>query len=190
MQLHDAQGKRLYLTADERVAFLAAAAKAARPVRLDQLVLGPPGDVPTALRCHSSVIEERNVRGPPPTGYLEIERALRLLALGDSDRWIAGKLDGVDHPAAVQAAILLRQGRRRQAQVLLEKSLVGWRESPTATDSPGSGTPGCKPRRPSISPPGVARWLSSRAIGFAVERRILPTFYARNPLIRYQCSGD
>ena len=33
MQLHDAQGKRLYLTADERVAFLAAAAKAARPVR-------------------------------------------------------------------------------------------------------------------------------------------------------------
>ena len=33
MQLHDAQGKRLYLTADERGAFLAAAAKAARPVR-------------------------------------------------------------------------------------------------------------------------------------------------------------
>src|SRR5688500_11795567 len=33
MQLHDAQGKRLYLTSEERVAFLAAAAKAARPVR-------------------------------------------------------------------------------------------------------------------------------------------------------------
>jgi integrase/recombinase XerD len=33
MQLHDARGKRLYLTADERAAFLAAAAKAARPVR-------------------------------------------------------------------------------------------------------------------------------------------------------------
>ena len=33
MQLHDAQGKRLYLTAEERAAFLAAAAKAARPVR-------------------------------------------------------------------------------------------------------------------------------------------------------------
>ena len=32
MQLHDAQGKRLYLTADERLAFMAAA-KAARPVR-------------------------------------------------------------------------------------------------------------------------------------------------------------
>ena len=33
MQLHDAQGKRLYLTADERLAFIAAAARAARPVR-------------------------------------------------------------------------------------------------------------------------------------------------------------
>ena len=63
------------------------------------------------------------MRGPPPTGYLEIERALRLLALGDSDRWIAGMLNGVDHPAAVEAVTLLRQGCRRQAQVLLENSL-------------------------------------------------------------------
>jgi integrase/recombinase XerD len=33
MQLHNPTGKRLYLTAEERRAFLAAAAKAARPVR-------------------------------------------------------------------------------------------------------------------------------------------------------------
>ena len=33
MQLHDPDGKRLYLTAEERRAFLAAAGKAARPVR-------------------------------------------------------------------------------------------------------------------------------------------------------------
>src|SRR3954454_23788685 len=33
MQLHDAGGKRLYLTTDERRAFTAAAAQAARPVR-------------------------------------------------------------------------------------------------------------------------------------------------------------
>ena len=33
MQLHDAQGKRLNLTAEERLAFMAAAARAARPVR-------------------------------------------------------------------------------------------------------------------------------------------------------------
>jgi integrase/recombinase XerD len=33
MQLHDPRGKRLYLTAEERAAFLATAAKAARPVR-------------------------------------------------------------------------------------------------------------------------------------------------------------
>ena len=33
MQLHDEQGKRLYLTADERQVFVAVAAKAERPVR-------------------------------------------------------------------------------------------------------------------------------------------------------------
>jgi hypothetical protein len=64
------------------------------------------------------------VRGPPPTGYLEIERALRLLALGDSDLWIAGRLRGVDHPAAVEAAMLLQQDRRRQAQAVLEATLL------------------------------------------------------------------
>jgi hypothetical protein len=64
------------------------------------------------------------VQASPPTGYLEIERALRWLELGDSDIWIAHKLHGVDHPAAVQAAMLLRQGRRRQAQAMLETSLV------------------------------------------------------------------
>ena len=64
------------------------------------------------------------MQASPPTGYLEIERALRLLALGDSDIWIARKLHGVDHPAAAKAAKLLRQGRRRQAQAMLETTLV------------------------------------------------------------------
>ena len=59
-----------------------------------------------------------------PTGYLEIERALRLLALGDSDIWIATRLKGVDHPAAVKAATLLRQGCRDQAQAVLETTLA------------------------------------------------------------------
>jgi hypothetical protein len=60
----------------------------------------------------------------PPAGYLEIERALRLLALGDSDIWIASKLRGVDHPAATKAVTLLRQGRRQQAQAMLENTLA------------------------------------------------------------------
>ena len=64
------------------------------------------------------------MRASPPAGYLEIEHALRLLALGDSDVWIARKLHGVDHPAAARAATLLRQGRRRQAQAMLETTLV------------------------------------------------------------------
>jgi hypothetical protein len=64
------------------------------------------------------------VQGSPPTGYLEIEHALRLLALGDSDLWIAGRLDGVDHLAVAEAAALLRQGRRRQAHAVLEAALA------------------------------------------------------------------
>jgi integrase len=43
MQLHDAQGKRLYLTADERRAFIAAAAKAECPVRTFCAVLHDTG---------------------------------------------------------------------------------------------------------------------------------------------------
>jgi hypothetical protein len=64
------------------------------------------------------------VQAPPPTGYLEIERALRLLALGESDLWIAGKLQEVEHPTAAEAAMLLRRGRRRQAQAVLETTLL------------------------------------------------------------------
>jgi hypothetical protein len=67
--------------------------------------------------------DQRHVRATPPTGYFEIEHALQLLALGDSDVWIAGRLHGVDHPAAANAATLLRQGRRRQAQAMLEATL-------------------------------------------------------------------
>ena len=59
----------------------------------------------------------------PPTGYLEIERALRLLELGESDIWVAGKLHDVDHPAAAKATTLLRQGQRRRAHLLLEAAL-------------------------------------------------------------------
>jgi len=43
MQLHNTQGKRLYLTADERRAFMAVAAKADRPVRTFCAVLHDTG---------------------------------------------------------------------------------------------------------------------------------------------------
>lgn len=64
------------------------------------------------------------MRAPPPTGYIEIERVLRLLELGESDIWIAGKLQGVEHPTAAEAALLLRRGRRQQAQAVLETTLL------------------------------------------------------------------
>jgi hypothetical protein len=59
----------------------------------------------------------------PPTGYLEIERALRLLEQGESDGWVAGRLLGVGHPSATEAVTLLRQGQRRRAHALLEVAL-------------------------------------------------------------------
>ena len=80
--------------------------------------------VPGACRGHQTDKEERHVQASAPTGYLEIERALRLLALGDSDLWIARKLHDVDHPAAARAVTLLRQGRRRQAQAMPKAALA------------------------------------------------------------------
>src|SRR3954454_14345816 len=62
---------------------------------------GPPGALSGPTHT-----EERSVRAPPPTGYTEIERVLRLLELGESDLAIAGRLDGVDHPAAAEAVTL------------------------------------------------------------------------------------
>ena len=41
-----------------------------------------------------------------------------------AQRVITSKLHGVDHPAAARAATLLRQGRRRQAQAMLETTLT------------------------------------------------------------------
>ena len=64
------------------------------------------------------------MQAPPPMGYLEIERALRLLELSESDWWIAGKLEGVDHPAASEALALLQQGHRQQAHAVLEAALA------------------------------------------------------------------
>ena len=86
------------------------------------------------------------MQASPPTGYLEIERALRLLPSGDSDIWIASRLHGVDHPAAIKAATLLRQGCRQQAQAMLEDTLR-WRGGyPMAMGSPGSAALGCDPQ--------------------------------------------
>ena len=60
----------------------------------------------------------------PPTGYLEIERALRLLALGDSDLWIAaGWTASATRRRAKPRRCCARAGAR-QAQALLEAALA------------------------------------------------------------------
>jgi integrase/recombinase XerD len=52
MQLHDPRGKRLYLTAEERTAFLAAATKAARH-----------------MRTFCGVLRATGCREPPPAAW-------------------------------------------------------------------------------------------------------------------------
>lgn len=59
-----------------------------------------------------------------PKGYLEIERALRLFEQDEGSRWIAARCDRIDHPAAQEAARLLRAGERYKAQGVLGRALL------------------------------------------------------------------
>ena len=82
----------------------------------------------------------------PPLGYAEIERALRLLDVGETSRWVASRLQGVDSPAVQEAVRLLRARERAAAQAVLEQELsrlagppdaraLGW-FSPAAPEAP------------------------------------------------------
>ena len=121
------------------------AMKAAVPMRSPTAILVQPDGYPVHYGSSTGMRSE-DVRGPPRTGYLEIERALRLLALGESDLWIAGKLLGVEHPTAAEAALLLRRGRRRPARPSSRPRCCGWREPPTAGGSAGFATRQGEPR--------------------------------------------
>lgn len=59
-----------------------------------------------------------------PAGYVEIERALHLLDLGEGNRWVANRLHGVDHSAAREAVRLLRNGERAEASGVLMRALM------------------------------------------------------------------
>src|SRR3954451_12546636 len=110
------------------------------------------------------------VQAPPPTGYLEIERVLRMLALGESDLWIAGRLHGVDHPAAVEAAMLLRRGRRRQDQAVLETTLLQLAGKPDGNGLGWFRNAGLCPSPALNFTVVVARWLP-RPEGSGADRR-------------------
>jgi hypothetical protein len=60
---------------------------------------------------------------PAPVGYVEIEKALRLLELGEPGRWVASKLEGLDLPKAQEACRLLRARERDTARRVLEAAL-------------------------------------------------------------------
>lgn len=59
-----------------------------------------------------------------PAGYVEIERALHLLDLGEGNRWVANRLHGVEHSAAREAQRLLRNGERAEASGVLMRALM------------------------------------------------------------------
>jgi hypothetical protein len=61
--------------------------------------------------------------GKAPPGYAEIERAVRLLELGEPGRWVAGKLQALDLPAAQEAVRLLRARERDAARRVLVAAL-------------------------------------------------------------------
>lgn len=79
----------------------------------------------------------------PPAGYEAIERALWLFDQDEGSRWIAAKLDGVDHPAAREAAHLLRAGERQAARRVLGQAL--WK---MAGPPDGRGLDWWSPRHP------------------------------------------
>ena len=85
------------------------------------------------------------MQAPPPMGYLEIEHALRLLELGESDWWIAGKLEGVDHRQQVKPWVCCSRAAARKRTPYSRQPWRGWREHLTATGSPGFVTPECDP---------------------------------------------
>jgi hypothetical protein len=60
----------------------------------------------------------------PPPGFVEIERALHLLDMGETSRWVASRLRNVATPAAQEAAALLRAKERAAAKQVLEAELL------------------------------------------------------------------
>ncbi len=59
-----------------------------------------------------------------PAGYVEIERALHLLDLGEGNRWVANRLRGVDHSAGREPVRLLQNGERAEASAVLMRALM------------------------------------------------------------------
>ena len=60
----------------------------------------------------------------PPPAYAPLEAALAALDRGESSRFAAAKLEGVDHPAARRAQQLLRARSRNEAMQEIELALV------------------------------------------------------------------
>lgn len=104
-----------------------------------------------------------------PTVRTAIERALILLDRGEGDRWVAAKLQGVDHPAVRKAVALLRAGERRQATAVLEGAssrMAG------PADGRGPAKSEAKPRREE-APEDRVRRLVACSWCITAEQRVM-----------------
>jgi hypothetical protein len=63
-------------------------------------------------------------KSTPPPGFVEIEKALHLLDLGEERRWVLARLRGLDSHAARQAVALLHRAKREEARAVLEAELL------------------------------------------------------------------
>jgi hypothetical protein len=67
---------------------------------------------------------ETSARSGPPPGYEALEGALAALDAGESSRFVASKLERIDHPAARQVQKLLRGRERADAAQVIELALL------------------------------------------------------------------
>jgi hypothetical protein len=94
-------------------------------------VLRGQADADRLLKAARAIVAKQRARtenaarkAEPPPGYHALEAALAALDRGESSRFAAAKLEGVDHPAARRAQQLLRARSRNEAMQEIELALV------------------------------------------------------------------
>lgn len=161
MQLHDRQGKRLYLTADERLAFMAAAAKAERPVRTLCAMLHDTG-------CRISEALALTPERIDLTGRAVVFESLKKRRQGvyRAVPVPPGLLDALDLVHGVREA--QRRGKGHADLPLWPWSRVtAWRQVKAVMDTAGI------PDGPHRSPKGLRHGYGVHAIGSGVPLNML-----------------
>jgi integrase len=161
MQLHDATGKRLYLTADERRAFIAAAVKAERPVRTLCAVLHDTG-------CRVSEALALTPERIDLTGRAVVFESLKKRRQGvyRAVPVPPGLLDALDLVHGVRAAQRRGKGHSDRPLWPLARN-TAWRQVKAVMEAAGI------PNGPHRSPKGLRHGYGVHAIGAGVPLNML-----------------